>query len=49
MTLAPDPMVHKHTDKARFFQVVRRRDQERREREGLPPWICIVDGAGGTA
>ncbi len=44
-----DPMVHKHTDKARFFQGVRRRDQESREREGLPPWIRIVDGGGDAA
>lgn len=42
-----DPLVHKHTAKARFFQGVRRRDLKRRERDGLPPWIRIVDG--GTA
>ncbi len=44
-----DPLVHRHTAKARFFQGVRRRDQERREREGLPPWIRIVDGGGDAA
>lgn len=43
-----DPMVHKHTDKARFFQGVRGRDLRRREREGLPPWIRIVDGGGAA-
>ncbi len=44
-----DPLVHRHTAKARFFQGVRRRDQERREREGLPPWIRLVDGGGDAA
>jgi hypothetical protein len=39
-----DPLVHKHTDKARFFRGVRARDLQRREREGLPPWIRVVDG-----
>lgn len=44
-----DPLVHRHTAKARFYQGVRRRDQERREREGLPPWIRLVDGGGDAA
>ncbi len=39
-----DPLVHRHTAKARFFRGVRRRDLEKREREGLPSWIRIVDG-----
>ncbi len=37
-----DPMVHEHTDKARFFRGVRRRDLEKRRREGLPPHIRLV-------
>lgn len=44
-----DPLVQLHTDKARFFQGVRRRDQERRKSEGLPPWIRLVDGGGDAA
>lgn len=44
-----DPLVHRHTAKARFFRDVRRRDRERREREGLPPWIRVVDGGGDAA
>ncbi len=43
-----DPMAHHHTDKARFFRGVRARDKERREREGLPPWIRLVDGGGAA-
>ncbi len=39
-----DPLVHRHTAKARFFRGVRRRDLANREREGLPPWIRLVDG-----
>ncbi len=37
-----------HTAKARFFRDARRRDLERREREGPPPWIRIVDGGWAT-
>ena len=44
-----DPLVHRHTAKARFFRDVRRRDLERRGREGLPPWIRLVDGGGDAA
>lgn len=44
-----DPLAHLHTPKARFFRGVRRRDQERRKREGLPPWIRLVDGGGASA
>ncbi len=44
-----DPLVHKHTGKARFSRGVRARDLQRREREGLPPWIRIVDGGGDAA
>ncbi|MDP8952105.1 MAG: hypothetical protein M3N18_07700 [Actinomycetota bacterium] len=43
-----DPMMHKHTDKARFFRGVRERDRERREREGLPSHIRILDGGGAA-
>ena len=43
-----DPLVHRHTAKARFFRDVRERDQVRRAREGMPPWIRVADG-GGTA
>ncbi len=44
-----DPLVHRHTAKARFFRGVRRRDLGKRECEGLPPWIRIVDGGGDAA
>ncbi|PLS84230.1 MAG: hypothetical protein CYG60_19040 [Actinobacteria bacterium] len=44
-----DPLVHRHTAKARFFRDVKRRDRERRERDGLPPWIRQVDGGGDAA
>ncbi len=44
-----DPLVQLHTAKARFFQGVRTRDQERRKSEGRPPWIRLVDGGGDTA
>lgn len=39
-----DPLVHRYTAKAGFFRDVRRRDRERRQREGLPAWIRVVDG-----
>ncbi len=39
-----DPLTHHHTGKAKFFRDVRERDLRRRHREGLPPWIRIVDG-----
>ncbi len=39
-----DPLTHHHTGKAKFFREVRERDLQRRHREGLPPWIRIVDG-----
>lgn len=41
-----DPLVHRHTAKARFFRGVRGRDLEKRERDGLPTWIRLVDGGG---
>ena len=44
-----DPLVHRHTAKARFFRDVRRRDLEKRERDGLPPWIRLVDGGGDAS
>lgn len=44
-----DPLVHLYTAKAQFFQGIRRRDQERRARKGLPPWIRLVDGGGDAA
>ncbi len=37
-----DPLVHRHTAQARFFQGVRERDLEKRKLEGLPPWIRLV-------
>ncbi len=37
-----DPLMHERTDKARFFRGVRKRDLEKREREGLPPRIRLV-------
>lgn len=39
-----DPLVHTETDKARGFRVVRERDLAKREREGLPPWIRVIEG-----
>ncbi|MDP9455594.1 MAG: hypothetical protein M3Q60_07330 [Actinomycetota bacterium] len=42
-----DPLVHRHTAKARFFRSVRGRDLEKRKREGLPPWIRLVNAQGG--
>ncbi len=39
-----DPFTHHHTDKARFFQGVRRSDQEKRSRGERPPWIRLADG-----
>lgn len=39
-----DPMAHPNTDKAEFYRGVRERDLEKRKREGLPPWIRIIDG-----
>ncbi|MDP9488404.1 MAG: hypothetical protein M3Q49_21915 [Actinomycetota bacterium] len=39
-----DPLAHKHTDKALWFAGARERELERRRREGLPPWIRVVDG-----
>lgn len=44
-----DPMAHKHTDKALYFAGARERELERRRRNGLPPWIRIVDGGGDAA
>ena len=43
-----DPLVHRHTAKARFFRDVRVRDLEKRRREGFPPWIRLVDGGGAA-
>lgn len=39
-----DPMAKPNTEKAKFYRDVRERDLEKRRREGLPPWIRIVDG-----
>ena len=44
-----DHLVHRDTDKARFYREVRREDLEKRRREGLPPWIRMVDGGTGEA
>ena len=38
-----DPLVHRNMAKARFFRGIRKRDLEKRERQGLPPWIRLVD------
>ena len=34
--------------KARYFSGARERGLERRRREGLPPWIRLVDGGGAA-
>ena len=39
-----DPLVHRDTAKARFYREVQREDREKRKREGLPPWMRVVDG-----
>lgn len=43
-----DPLTHHHTAKARFFRGVRERDLEGRRRDGLPPWIRVIDGGRGA-
>ena len=39
-----DRLTHRNTAKARFYREVQREDREKRLREGLPPWIRVVDG-----
>ena len=39
-----DPLAHRNTAKARFYREVQREDREKRLREGLLPWIRVVDG-----
>ena len=39
-----DRLTHRNTAKARFYREVQREDREKRLREGLLPWIRVVDG-----
>ena len=39
-----DPMAKPYSNQAEFYREVKRKDKEKREREGLPPWIRIIEG-----